>query len=419
MSVNYYTVLAPVGIYDVQRALGEASLDIGTLCTSGRINIWSKKKPIGISGQNPSPSQWEAARYGVKGPATSIRDDLATMSLGWTYDGAVSSYYRLLDYDGYYHGAIPPIRQANGTALVVDLVSSSSQAALFHLFMAEGGIANKPLSTSQGTASSGTAVPVNRIQNCICVEDAPYYGGGSYHSLVGGKCGLVIFDRTTYVGEVWATDAIAVQPARDNDMFIVQTSGLSLPMGTYTAVACVKVVEDGFTYYLPVCDDADYPTRFTLTVGGIGYYKQQRRGVATSATGTPAGMLATTASTVYVFMRLTNNSQSTLNLTVGTNTKFTLVCNITGSVEDVQGTHSINRTVTTAAIYRPRANQTVPVGGYVDLVYQIKNIWNYGDGTTAPTFIESGSIMLAPSLKSDGTDAYPLSGGISGVIYRT
>ena len=157
MSYSSGLVLAPVDLRNIRDALGSSSLDLGTLCTSGNINVFSKKKPIGISGVNPSASQWEAAHFGLKGPATSTRNSLATMSTDWTYDGATGGNYRALDFDGYYNGAIPPFRQANGTQLLVDLVGGNADAALFHLFMAEGGIANKPLSTSQGTASSGTA----------------------------------------------------------------------------------------------------------------------------------------------------------------------------------------------------------------------------------------------------------------------
>ena len=279
--------------------------------------------------------------------------------------------------------------------------------------MAEGGIANKPLSTSQGTASSGTAVSSTRLQYCITVEDAPYYGGGSYRSLVGGKCGLVIFDGTTYKGEIWASSAIAVQSSRDNNMFIVPTGSLDLAMGTYTAVACVK----NGSYYMLAYDDANYPTRFTLNVGGVEYYNQRVMGVATSDTGTPAMLFTTTASTVYLTMRITNNSGKTMNLAVGTNTKFTLVMTVAGTVGDQQGSHSISRTVTTAAIYRPTTSQTVAAGGTVDLVFQIQRIWNIND-TTQPGLIESGSITLRPKLKYQGTDEYPMTGsGVIGITY--
>ena len=140
----------------------------------------------------------------------------------------------------------------------------------------------------------------------------------------------------------------------------------------------------------------------------------ERVGVAEAVTDNPMRLLMTTASTVYVTMRITNNSKASLIITAGNNSKFTLVCGISGTVVDARGTHSISRTITTAAIYRPTTNQTVPVGGSVDLIYQITNIWSE-DGTTDPQHIESGTLTLSPTLKLGGTDAYPLSGGLLGI----
>ena len=46
MSIQNGVITAPVSIADVKQALGLASNDLGTLCTSNRVNMWSKKKPI-------------------------------------------------------------------------------------------------------------------------------------------------------------------------------------------------------------------------------------------------------------------------------------------------------------------------------------------------------------------------------------
>ena len=39
-------ISAPVSIADVQQALGDASNDLATLCTSNKINKWSFYKPV-------------------------------------------------------------------------------------------------------------------------------------------------------------------------------------------------------------------------------------------------------------------------------------------------------------------------------------------------------------------------------------
>lgn len=414
-------ISAPVSIRDISKALGIASRDLGTLCTSGHINIFSKRKPNELTGYGqPTQQQLETDRYGISAIATSILDDLATMSLGWTYHGAQAPYFRQLDFNGYYNAAPVPFMQANGSRLVIDVVANNPFPALFYMLMASGALANKPFSTASGIGTGGTAVPAGVLGNCICVEEIGFdEGGGTYHSIIGAYLGIVVFQGTTYKGEAWASSPVAISQTRDNDMFIVQTSGLSLPTGEYTAVACAKVTEDGHTFYLPVFNDADYPTRFTLEVGGVGYYGQMAVGVAASAVENPMPFIKTTVSTVYVTMRLTNNSGATLVVVAGNNAKFTLVCGISGRVVDRSGEHDINRTVTTASIYRPTNNQNVPAGESVDLTYAIPNVWNL-DELTQPDTIESGRVTLSPVLKYGGTDAYPTPfGRVLGITYGT
>lgn len=46
MAYSNGVVTAPVEIYDIQRAIGDSSPDLGTLCVSPNINMWSKFKPV-------------------------------------------------------------------------------------------------------------------------------------------------------------------------------------------------------------------------------------------------------------------------------------------------------------------------------------------------------------------------------------
>lgn len=46
MAYVNHRVIAPVSIYDVQRALGVSSGDLGTLCKHTNINLWARYKPI-------------------------------------------------------------------------------------------------------------------------------------------------------------------------------------------------------------------------------------------------------------------------------------------------------------------------------------------------------------------------------------
>ena len=46
MSYSNGIITAPVSIYDVQRALGSSSPDLGTLCKHSNVNMWAKYKPF-------------------------------------------------------------------------------------------------------------------------------------------------------------------------------------------------------------------------------------------------------------------------------------------------------------------------------------------------------------------------------------
>ncbi len=403
MSYSSGLVLAPAGSYpstgDIQQALGVDSGNLGVLCTSPNINIFAKYKPIGITGyEQPTAAQLLAARYGLSARATNSRNSLRTMAMGWTYNGAIAPYYRQLDFDRYYNGAIVPFMQANGDTLLVDLVSGNANPALFYMMMRSGALANKPFSAASGIAQSGTAVPSNRLDYCLTVEDIGFdSGGGTWHDILGAYLGLVIFQGTSYRGEVWASQAVAQLSTRVNEMFNVPTSSLDLAPGTYQAVACAKKTEGSLTYYLPVYDDASYPTRFSLVVGGVDYYKQDRVGLAlTSTASSTTTMLTTTASTIYVRMRLYNQTGHSVTLNVRDG-RFVLSTRITGTVVDQTGTHSIDRTQTSGIAY-PTSDVTVADGSYAELTFAITNIWS-NNASTTPSFIESGSLNIVPSLQ--------------------
>jgi hypothetical protein len=395
---------------DIQLALGTSSGNLGTLCTNRNINMFSKYKPNELTGYDqPSDSALASNRYSVAAIATSSRGSLATMSLAWTYHKAQAPYFRQLDFNRYYNAAPIPFMQANGATLTVDLVNQSTAPALFYMLMNAGALANKPFSTASGIGSSGTAVPSNRLDYCIAVEDLGFdSGGGSYKSIMGAYLGLVIFQGTTFKADVWASTAVAELSSRDNNMFIVPLSGLNLAMGDYTAVACAKQGN----YYLPVYDDANYPARFTLTVGGLDLYSQSAYGLATTNTASTATMIRTTGSDAYVTMRFYNNSGRTLDITGGSNQKFTLKVEITGSVVSQGTTVSIDRTVAngkayiTASMATPSSGTiSVADGSYAELVFLVPRIWST-DGTTLPVAIESGEVSLKPRLFFNGATEY-------------
>lgn len=123
MAIENGIITSPISIEDVASALGEGSRDLGTLATSDKINPWAKFKPNIVSG-NPinTPSDWWKGTDGNCGfripvvramtTAAGMKNllpyylDLEGMN-GWGYRKA-AGMYRLLDFAGYNHAALPP-----------------------------------------------------------------------------------------------------------------------------------------------------------------------------------------------------------------------------------------------------------------------------------------------------------------------
>lgn len=115
----------------VGNELGISSRDIGTLCTSDKINMWSKKKPVVIL--NPAPDRtadWWKADSGMCGfeiPSSGNSDQIIDQN--WTYlkptGGAAPK--RIADFAGYYHDAPPILTNPNGSEITVHINKGSVQ----------------------------------------------------------------------------------------------------------------------------------------------------------------------------------------------------------------------------------------------------------------------------------------------------
>jgi len=120
MSYNNTTgiISVPVSVNDVQKALGVSSGDVGTLCRSNRINMWSKCKPVNYPGVG-AIHPWVAgtgdgplASGIVIGSIIDTPENIAYGSYPWTYvkpAGSANSPYRLLDFGAYCKNAVCPV----------------------------------------------------------------------------------------------------------------------------------------------------------------------------------------------------------------------------------------------------------------------------------------------------------------------
>lgn len=122
-------ISAPVAMSDVQHILGEGSNDLGTLCRSSRINMWSRHKPVGYRrigpigfGDSDGANEAKTVNYGLTAPAvksggSSIEEsDITDMFedetgiYDWKYTrptGGTAQPYRLSDFKSYSHYAVP------------------------------------------------------------------------------------------------------------------------------------------------------------------------------------------------------------------------------------------------------------------------------------------------------------------------
>lgn len=149
MAYSNSIISAPVSIYDVQRALGSSSPDLGTLCKHASINKWAKYKPVRLPSVDTVTGQWSASLNAWLSSATWWKGDgLCGMStdwatefgnslttagtfmyklthglLGWNYlkpGGGGAQPYRLQDFAQYFHDAIQPYGGIGSTTIYLD-----------------------------------------------------------------------------------------------------------------------------------------------------------------------------------------------------------------------------------------------------------------------------------------------------------
>ncbi|MBQ7150543.1 MAG: hypothetical protein IJS06_06250 [Prevotella sp.] len=123
-------ITAPIGLVDVQQVLGESSTDLATLCLSNNINMWAKYKPVVLGTVGHNDANWWKGTFGncgirMVGIRTTNRANIPSLysseDNGWQYEkpyGGSNSPYRLADFEGYNHYAIPPVSNFGGTTTV-------------------------------------------------------------------------------------------------------------------------------------------------------------------------------------------------------------------------------------------------------------------------------------------------------------
>lgn len=126
---NGNKIEAPVNPWEVSKVLGIHSGDVGTVCTSPRINPWAKFKPVNhpkigiLTDEERAKAQYGITKIPLFGnqvdmasfvkngtPAPLTFPDATPETEYWEYElPPYNRHKRLTDFDGYWHQAIRPI----------------------------------------------------------------------------------------------------------------------------------------------------------------------------------------------------------------------------------------------------------------------------------------------------------------------
>ena len=194
MPNNNGTITAPVSIADVSAAIGHNSYDLGTLCQSPNIKMWSKYKPVKWANLLVvhTNSKWWKAEDGKCGidftnaKASNYTDIISKFTSdglnGWKYNPPTGGTYpfRLLDFENYLHTAEPMI----GGVYVPQKVAQNGTLGV---------------SYDYNEAETVDGVPASLTFDDIDVDD----GSGSTVHLSSYKFGIVVTDTSNnYKGRV-------------------------------------------------------------------------------------------------------------------------------------------------------------------------------------------------------------------------
>ena len=160
MPYSNFIITAPVGVYDVQRAIGDGSTDVGALCKHANVNRWAKWKPIKCPTVELLTTQkminLGAYRYGIirHGAGVVPLYDPSTLELNhdvWQYDkptGGATAPFRLADFGcwdnhanpGYYHLAPCPVKMVFPDPAEINVPDFTSGNKIGFVFTFQNGI---------------------------------------------------------------------------------------------------------------------------------------------------------------------------------------------------------------------------------------------------------------------------------------
>jgi hypothetical protein len=385
MSYNPTTqhISAPVSIYDVQRALGLGSPDLGTLIVTGQINKWAKYKPVvypDVSNSNDGKgtvvrTSSQMKMYGLTAPlitSSTQGAELAGYRAGqsWTYTkpagGSVSQPFRLTDFAGYNH-ICPPFAYNEQTQQEEGVFNVFASALIFALGYPDA--ADYP--------------------DCLHLSD---FGSGYYTAVVLYQCSSLDpedMDLWTYVGRFSGTTAQQYRVEIEN------TNGRFQDQYYYALVPYIGCASPQQRILLPW--DSDHFFAYRFKAEGLAFFDVSAAYMSLSGSASydiqllPSQMarnytIGTVSTTVYIRMTITvtrgkNGLNRDLVFGPSSTDRIRFQVNGTGDMYLAQMTNSSGTVISSQTVTVPSVEgQSSTAVIYMKLTNVSTALWNIGSG---------------------------------------
>ena len=165
----------------VRDAIGESVTAVAALCDSGKVNMFSKYKPISSNKVvGLEEADYAAASYGLVIP--SLSNPKNTGGTNWAYSRPGSYGRRIGDFRNYYHDAPIPLKQVKGTAIEINRFSGGSHSIPFSIVQAPSGYEGYVLNVSNLTPLGGDGVLLNNYYLACGIYNSGGALVGTYYS---------------------------------------------------------------------------------------------------------------------------------------------------------------------------------------------------------------------------------------------
>lgn len=432
---------APLNQADISLATGENSGDVGTLCSSTKVNPFAKFKPMeatGILGQIPdSQRNMIQVREGIRITQYTDPEELID-GLDWQATRP-TTIYRMADFVssanpttiGYYKEAPVPLMCVVGPGgwqinSVNELADQNARVPFYAFFRTAVEIADKQVDNSNGISSSSYGHSANQLAACISADELATYDG---NSLIGtdSRFGLALFTERTSGGETTYTyigTYLCKQPINTNSVYgttfdafcLYANSALhfetddveEMPTGTFWAVPCLKL--DGGTFVrlarYPFETGSIYPTWFQFGNGMTEFYECTFRfGTSSTAPATKpvSGYLDSKSNGLYVYCYVRNTSPWPHQTTSQTFGNWTLTVRIRGLFNGTAGGNPVTFDRSVIATRVSPSSFTLAPGEEGVIVYHVGMLWSADGVNTLQSISEGAALFVGFNLAYSGT----------------